>query len=96
MVTVFAAGVKAATGVAATDEGEGGVCVALTCLVFVGVALPFNNLLKPRCIEQDESSVANATINNKTEYFFILFASKQCAQSYISLINTLCGWFNCR
>ena len=71
---VFAPGVNIAPGVvAALDDGEGGVWVALICfftLAGEGVFLP-NSLLKPKCIEQDESSNVKNTINETTAIFFI-------------------------
>jgi hypothetical protein len=60
-----------APGVAGALDGEGGVCVALMCFVLVGDELPDNSLLIPKCIEQDDSSIAVNTIKNRTEYFFI-------------------------
>jgi hypothetical protein len=71
--------VSIAAGIVATaDEGEGGVCVALTCftLVVEGLLEP-NNLLKPKCIEHADSSNVNKIAKDITVIFFI-FASKQC------------------
>ena len=71
-MTVFAAGVNTAPGVAFVDGGDGGVWVALICLVLVGVALlDPNNLCRPRCIEQDDSTNIKITATDTTETFFI-------------------------
>jgi hypothetical protein len=82
-----------APGVAGALGGEGGVCVALMCFVLVGVELPDNSLLIPRCIEQDDSNIAVNTVKNRIEYFFI-FASKQWGQSYNIYINLFCVLLN--
>lgn len=52
--------------------GEGGVCVALICFVFVGCGDPdLNILLRPKCIEQEDSKSAIKGTKIKIEYFFI-------------------------
>ena len=70
---MFAAGVNIAPGVVTTiDDGEGGVCVALICFTLVGEGLFVpNNLLKPKCIEHDDSNNVKNTAKEISVIFFI-------------------------